>query len=211
MKNPKEKNGYVMLFTTQDKRSLDILKTNGRFINKLEYASEHFGDIYEFFKEKYTYFVNEASRIVPKPDDVKLPIWCSVSSKNCLRPNETSISYAIKVPIEKVIFFDGKKWDYVLNNHYVPLNEKDLEDYYKYLKENNLPNPFLILSNNYRYMYPEEAKKIEQSYKRIFDVTEWNIFSVQANIWEITEDMIIKVFHDGDKMDISEDDLEKYL
>lgn len=211
MKNPKEKDGYVMLFTMQDKRSLDVLKRKGRFINKLEYASEHLGDIYEFFREKYTYFVNKASIMVSKPDDVKLPIWCSVSSKNCMRPDENSLVYVIKVPADKVIYFDGSKWDYVLNNHYVPSSKEDLENYYKYLKDNNFPNPFLIASNDYKHLYPEEVKKIEQSYERIFDFSEWNIFSIQANIWEITEDMIIKIFYHDEEIDISEDDLEKYL
>lgn len=57
MKNPNETNGYVMLYTMQDKRSLDVLKKEKRFINKLEYASEHLGDIYEFFREKLTKFL----------------------------------------------------------------------------------------------------------------------------------------------------------
>lgn len=35
MKNPNETNGYVMLYTMQDKRSLDVLKKEKRFINKL--------------------------------------------------------------------------------------------------------------------------------------------------------------------------------
>ena len=142
MKNPNETNGYVMLYTMQDKRSLDVLKKEKRFINKLEYASEHLGDIYEFFREKYTYFVKQAEQIVPKPDDVKLPIWCSVSNKNCMKPDENSVAYCLKVPAEKIVYLDGAKWDYVLNNHYVPLNEEDLKQYYKYLKDNKMPNPF---------------------------------------------------------------------
>ena len=99
MKNPNETNGYVMLYTMQDKRSLDVLKKEKRFINRLEYASEHLGDIYEFFREKYTYFVKQAETIVPKPEDVKLPIWCSVSNKNCMRPDENSVAYCLKVPL----------------------------------------------------------------------------------------------------------------
>lgn len=98
-----------------------------------------------------------------------------------------------------------------MNNHYVPLNDSDLKNYYKHLKENNLPNAFVIASENYRYLYPEEIKRIEESYIRIFDIDEWDIFTIQANIWEITEDMIIKVFRKGDEIDISEDDLKKYL
>ena len=34
MKNPNETNGYVMLYTMQDKRSLDVLKKEKRFINR---------------------------------------------------------------------------------------------------------------------------------------------------------------------------------
>lgn len=211
MRNPNEKNGYVMLFTMQDKRSLDVLKKEKRFTNKLEYAKEHFDDIYEFFREKYTYFVNKAETIVDKPDDVKLPIWCSVSYRNCMKPDPDSVAYCIKVPADKVVYLDGLKWDYVLNNHYVPLDKQDLDDYYKYLKDHRMPNPFLIGSPDYRYLYPQEYKKITDSYDRIFDIDNWDIFAVQANIWEFTEDMVIKVFHYNEPIDISEDDLEKYL
>lgn len=211
MKNPNETNGYVMLYTMQDKRSLDVLKKEKRFINRLEYASEHLGDIYEFFREKYTYFVKQAETIVPKPDDVKLPIWCSVSNKNCMRPDENSVAYCLKVPAEKVVYLDGAKWDYVLNNHYVPTDEDDLKKYYKYLKDHRMPNPFLIGSEDYRYLYPEEYKKIYQSYQKIFDIDNWNIFAVQGNIWEITEDMIIKVYYYNDPIDISEENLIDYL
>lgn len=211
MKNPKEKNGYVMLFTMQDKRSLDVLKKEKRFTNKLEYAKEHFDDIYEFFREKYSYFVDKAKTIVDKPNDVKLPIWCSVSNRNCMKPDPDSVAYCLKVPADKVVYLDGLKWDYVLNNHYVPLDKQDLDDYYKYLKDHRMPNPFLIGSPDYRYLYPQEYKKITDSYDRIFDIDNWDIFAVQGNIWEFTEDMVIKVFNYKEAIDISEDDLEKYL
>ncbi len=40
VKNPLSKNGRTLLFTRQDKRSLDILKQSGEFINKKEYIQE---------------------------------------------------------------------------------------------------------------------------------------------------------------------------
>ena len=62
MKNPNETNGYVMLYTMQDKRSLNVLKKEKRFINKLEYASEHLGDIYEFFKKNTPILSNKQNK-----------------------------------------------------------------------------------------------------------------------------------------------------
>lgn len=43
MKNPKETNGYVMLYTMQDKRSLDVLKKRKKIHQQIGIRKRTFG------------------------------------------------------------------------------------------------------------------------------------------------------------------------
>lgn len=98
---------YVNLYTRQHENSLYELKNKGIIQNKSLYVSLHMRDISDFFLEKYDYFVKMAAKRVPKPDDISYPIWCSVSKGNCLKPIEKEVVYAITVPKDEVIYFDG--------------------------------------------------------------------------------------------------------
>lgn len=206
MKNPNSKNGKAILFTRQDKRSLDVVEGKGRFINRKSYIEEGFGDISNFFLNPYDWFVKEASKRVSKPDDVEYPIWCAVDWRNCLKAMGDTLIYVIEVPEEEIIYFDGAKWDYVLNEHYVPKDNEDLDAYNRDLKRKGIDNGYEFLRGSYAHMYPLESQKVLESRINIFDISEWNIFSVQANIWELKEEWIKKIIRPEDSY--TEEDLE---
>ena len=119
----------VRLYTRQNDKTLLPLKRQGRIINQRIYVEMHFGDIAPLFLESYDWFTKEAARRVPKPEDVKAPIWCSISAENCLKPIDGTVVYVLEVPREKVIYFDEAKWDYVLNRIYLPKDEQDAASY----------------------------------------------------------------------------------
>ena len=76
----------VKLYTRQNDKTLYQLERDGRVINQRAYVELHFGDIAPLFMESYDWFTREAAKRVPKPEDVKAPIWCSISVENCLKP-----------------------------------------------------------------------------------------------------------------------------
>lgn len=198
--NPYSKYGKTILFTTQSIKSLKIIEETGRFINKKEYIVEHFDDISPFFIKCYDWFVSEASKRTNKPEDVKYHIWCSVSARNCMRPYDDEVGYVIEVPNEEIIFFSGLKWDYVLNLHYVPRNNDDLEKYRKEMKDKGFKNTFEFIEGRYARMFPMEEKRIKDSWTRIFDIDEWNIFDIQANIWQIKKEWIKHIIMPGESI-----------
>ena len=199
-KNPYSRNGKTILFTTQDKKSWDILNETGRFINKKQYIRNHFEDISEHFIKSYDWFVKEASKRTQKPSDVEYQIWCSVSARNCMRPSEGEICYIIEVPDDEIMYFSGMKWDYVLNLHYVPINDEDLASYQKEIKEKGFNNSYEFIEGRYSRMFPKEVEKIKASWPRIFDIDEWNIFDAQANIWQIKKEWIKSIVEVGDRI-----------
>ena len=190
----------VRLYTRQNDKTLYQLKRDGRIINQRVYVEMHFGDIAPLFMESYDWFTKEAAKIVPKPEDVHAPIWCSISVENCLKPIEGTVVYELEVPEERVIYFDEAKWDYVLNRIYLPKDAKDGERYKKYLKDIGVVNGFEFFQGRYKGMYPEEEERIMDSWQRVFEIENWTIFNVCGNLWEIRQEWVKRIVYPGEKL-----------
>ncbi len=188
----------VTLWTRQDEKSLRQLEKNGVIHNKREYIEAQYEDIADHFIKLYRWFVEAASRRVPKPENVEFPIWCSVSLANMLRPSEGTVCYELELPRDKVIYFDGAKWDYVLNHIYIPKDDQDQREYVEDLKRKGFKDEFNLYEGRYAHLYPLERKRIIDSWERIFEIDRWNEFVVQGNIWEIRPENIKKIQRFGD-------------
>ncbi|HCX63398.1 DUF3841 domain-containing protein [Sedimentibacter sp.] len=186
----------VKLWTRQHIKSLDELKENGVIRIERNHLNKKFEEISDYIINLYSWFVNQAERKVPKPEGVEFPIWCSVSEENMLRPAKDEIVYVIEVNENEVMYFDGAKWDYVLNHHYVPKDENDEREYAEDIAKKGFANSFSFLDDKTSHLYPEEKRRVMESWHRIFDIDKWDIFRVQANIWEIRPEMIKDILYD---------------
>lgn len=184
----------VKLWTRQDIKSLDQLEKNGVYRVREQYIAEQFGIITDHYLKLYKWFVDYASKIVDRPNEVVYPIWCAVDERNMLRPIENTVVYELEVEKSKVIYFDGAKWDYVLNHLYIPKDEEDEIKYKDDMKKKGFDNVFSFIDGKYSH-YPFERKRVMDSWYRIFEIDEWNIFKVQGNIWEIRPEMIKNILH----------------
>ena len=200
----------IRLYTRQNDKTLYQLNKNGRIINNRTYVKLHFGDIANFLLESYDWYTKEASKRLPKPSDTELPIWCSISEKNCLKPIENTVVYILDVPKEHVLYFNDQKWDYVLNRIYLPENEEDRIKYESHLNSLNISDKKLSLFDSYQFtigkfkgMFPQEEKKIIESWKRTFDVGDLNnldIFVVCGNLWEIKKEWVTHIVYPGENL-----------
>ena len=180
----------VTLWTRQDIRSLEELKNNGVIRIKRSNLEEKFDVISNHIIYLYNWFVNAAKEIVPKPDDVEFPIWCSISEEYMLRPTLKEVVYVLEVDESEVVYFDGMKWDYVLNHHYVPKDDRDAEEYARDIEKKGYKNSFSFVDEKTAHFYPEERKRVIDSWIRVFETNQWDKFRIQANIWEIRPEMI---------------------
>lgn len=194
MQNPYSKEGKVRLWTRQDKRCLPILEKKGRFTNTEYYLREKFGDITPFFTELYDWFVKNAEQKVKKPAYVKYPIWCSVAEEYMLRPTETEVVLEIEKNEDEVVYFDGTRWDLVLNYMYIPENEEDDRAYAAHLKKLGVKDRHSFVKGAEGFLFPEEKKKVLDSWYRVFEVGEWDYFRIQANIWEIRQEEVVRIY-----------------
>lgn len=188
----------VRLYTRQNDKTLYQLERDGRIINQRAYVEMHFGDIAPLFMESYDWFTKEAAKRVAKPDDVHAPIWCSISADNCLKPIPGTVVYVLEAPEENVMYFDDVKWDYVLNRIYLPKDEEDAAAYKEHLKDIGVANGFEFFQGRYKGKYPEEERKIRESWLRCFEIDNWTIFNVCGNLWEIRKEWVKKVVRPGE-------------
>lgn len=190
----------VNLYTRQHENSLYELERKGYMSNKELYVRLHMGDVAEWFLAKYNHFVKLAEKRIPRPSKIEYPIWCSISQKNCLKPIEKSLVYCLQVPENEVIYFSGGKWDLVLNNLYIPLDKKDAERFEEQIHALGLEDGFQIIEGKYKGLYPNIESEIIHSWERIFNIDEWNIFDVQANLWQIKQEWVRHIIHPGEDL-----------
>ncbi len=183
----------VKLWTRQNIKSLEELNNKGVIRIERKHLEEKFEEISAYVISLYSWFVKTAERKVPKPEGIEFPIWCSVSEENMLRPTVDEIVYVLEVNEEEIIYFDGAKWDFVLNHHYVPKDENDEKEYAKDLLEKGFSNSFSFIDDKKSHLYPDEKRRVIESWYRVFVIDKWDIFRVQANIWEIRKDMIKEI------------------
>lgn len=185
----------VKLWTRQDIKSLEDLKQNGVVRIKREHLEEKFEEISDYVINLYSWFVNVGKEMVAKPHEVEFPVWCSISEESMLRQIEGQVIYELEVDRSEIIYFDGMKWDYVLNHHYLPKDKKDEEDYKKDMKRKGFENTFSFIDGKTSQFYPLEKKRVMDSWVRVFETDSWDIFRIQANIWEIRPEMIKNILY----------------
>ena len=190
----------VRLYTRQNDKTLHQLKRNGRFINHRFFVELHLGDIAPIFLESYDWLTREAAKRVPKPADVTAPIWCSISTENCLRPISGTVVYVLEVPKEHIIYFDHMKWDCVLNRVYLPADAEDKAAYQAHLRDIQVENGLEFIVGKYQGRYPEEEQRIRDSWYRIFEIDHWGLYNVCANLWEIKQEWVKQIVYPGEKI-----------
>lgn len=183
------------IWTRQNIKSMDDLKNNGIYRVRRKYIEEQYRDIAPFYINLYKWFVHAARQRVPAPEGVEFPIWCSVSYEGMLSPIENTIAYKLEVDSSKIVYFDGNKWDHVLNHWYIPKDKADAELYTQKLRKMGLEETTSFIEGKYANFYPLEKKIVMNSWYRIFDIDNWNMYTTQANIWEIRSDMVKDIYY----------------
>ena len=66
------------------------------------------------------------------------------------------------------------------------------------MKLKGFANTYEFLIGRYAGKFPLEEKRIRESWKRIFDISEWNTREIQANLWEIKKEWVKCIVNPGE-------------
>lgn len=203
----------ISLWTRQDVASLEGLIHGEPYRAKESAIKSWYGDITPYYLELYQWFVEAASRRLVRPEGAIYPIWCSVSSQYMLRPIPGTVVYELSVNIEEVVFFDGGRWDLVLNHRFVPETREEEVAYQKDLKEKGFPEGTTFIGEAMARRYPAERDRVIESWERVFHADGLDLFRLQANLWEIRPDQVVRVstgdgvYEKADLLDLAKHDV----
>ncbi|RCW46344.1 MULTISPECIES: DUF3841 domain-containing protein [unclassified Halanaerobium] len=181
----------VKLWTQQSKKVKDLLFKEKRLTVKKRYIKRKYGSEAEIFLKAYDFFVSEAKKIVQKPEDAEYPFWAAADPKSVLNGGGGFL-IKLQVPKEKIIFFDKKKWNKILNLSYIADDQKDLEEHQKALKKWGITDDSEVMLSPY---YPVLKNKIRQSWQKLFESENDGFNSAKrgAAVWVLCSEWVEKV------------------
>ncbi len=181
----------IEVWTQQSKKVSDLLFKQQRLTVKKRYIEHKYGSEAEIFLKAYDFFVKEAKKIVEKPESAEYPFWAAADSKNALS-GSSGLLIRLKVPQEKVVFFDKKKWNQILNLSYIADDQEDLNKHKKTLKKYGITDDSEIILSPH---YPVLKNKIRQSWKKLFEGKNdgFNSEKKGAALWEIRSEWVEEV------------------
>lgn len=183
----------VVLFTRQHENALRILEETGVFRMKPEWIQKKYGSISDYYMKVYDWLVMESARRVPRPPGVSYPVWCSVDEGYMLREVQGEVVFKLQIDAGKIIYFDSPKWDMILNHMYLPKDDEDEQKFLKELTSRGITNQFTLFDHSQGRFYPDLQRRITESWHRVFQIKDWNMFTVQANIWEFCPADILEI------------------
>lgn len=179
----------VTLYTAQRQIVLDTIERDGVYFVKREYIKAKYGESAWVFSEAYSFFRREAPKYLPCPDEAESGIWLYHDPRWTYATPDTGL-IKLSIPRDKVLFFDLRLWNRILNLDYIGADERDERDFADHLKRLGLSDTRKIFTTAF---YPLEKRKVTQSWNRLFDSAGFEEIYLEAASWELRKEWITEV------------------
>lgn len=179
----------LLLYTAQSPVVLEALRRDGVERVKREYVDRKYGQSAWSFQEAYSFFRAEAERRIPRPEGADSPIWLYCDSRWCFMGPD-SLLMSFRVPEEKVIFFDRRLWERVLNLEYIGEDAADEARFETELRSMGVNDCRKVFSCGF---YPLQKRKVRESWKRLFSSGGCETAVRQAAVWELRSEWLVDV------------------
>ena len=177
----------VLLWSAQRSIVLDTLEREGVYRPLRVFVQGKYGESGWNFSKAYSFFVQEARRMVPPPPGSESPVWCWPDPRWVTLDGDSRL-LRLTVPKEQVIFFDCRKWNTILNLSYLPETEEDGAAFEKELHRQGIRDSLDLFRTPF---YPQLRRQVEDSWKRLFvpGVPVEDGYA-QAALWELRREWI---------------------
>lgn len=172
----------ITVWTKQDRRILDVLEQQGRYIVRREYITQKMDTVSPLYLDVYNWYAGSAAAIVPKPPDVRYPVWVTLEPDSTLANDDGTVVLELRVEEALVVRVDYLKWGYVVNYQYIPESPADEAAHGELLARYGVDNAAAYQSAH----YPMLKQKIRKSWERMFLPTEAATDDVAVGtLWEV--------------------------
>lgn len=185
----------IEVWTQQSKKVKDLLVEQQRLTVKRTYIEQKYGSEAKIFLKAYDFFVKEVKKKVERPKDAEYPFWAAADPQTALSGGEGFL-IRLKVPQDKVVFFDKKKWNKILNLSYIADDQKDLKKHKKTLKKYGINDDSEIILSPH---YPVLKNKIKESWEKLFEGANdgFNSEKKGAALWELRSEWVEKIIENN--------------
>ena len=187
----------IRLYALQQAPVPELLERDGVVFSKPEYVSRKYGESAQVFLNNYSWFVNEARKIVPPPEGAEYPYWAFRDLYNIDSADASAEDgfMTLDVPLDMAVFFDAADWNRIMQFRYLGTDEEE-RAFNKELQAYGV-TAFKAMTTQY---YPDIRMKITDSWKRLFvhdEEVRAGDYSgcpggVQAGLWCIRREWLSK-------------------
>ena len=188
-------NNKVILYSSQAEAVLQIIERDGECFSKRKYVEDKYQESAPIFVSAYSWFVHEAEKYVVRPENAEYPYWAFKDIYSVEASGDSRI-IKLEVPADEAVFFDMYDWNKILSLKYIGETETDEQEFRKMLRDYGITRESDVVLTNF---YPNLKRQVKESWKRLFRHHEdiingenQGIGSIQAGLWTIRKEWIVK-------------------
>lgn len=181
----------IRLYASQQNVVLEAIRREGRAVSREEYVRTKYQESAPIFLTAYRWFVEEAQRLVPRPEGAEFPYWAFQDLYSLDQSSEHTL--ALDVPRDQVVLFDLYDWNKIVSLRYLGESEAEEKAFHRELVQRGLSENQVMLTG----FYPELREEILRSWSRLFRHHQpllagksTGVGGVQAGLWQIRAEWI---------------------
>lgn len=183
-----DKQGYTVMWTAQAKRVIDTLEHEGVYYVKKRYLDEKYQETAWIFKTAYDFFISQAQKRIPKPDEAESPVWMFRDRKWAV-PDQNTRLLKLQIPSEQLILFDLRRWSRILNLSYIG-DEAQQQEFDREMERQGIGTSSDVFAKPY---YPILKNKIVKSWGMLFETEGLTDEYTQGATWLLRREWIAEM------------------
>ncbi len=179
----------LRLWTSQHPRVLDTLQNTGVYHVKWDYVTQKYQESAWSFHSAYTFLARAALDRGICPPGAESAIWLYRDPRwICL--DQSCPLLCFDIPAERVLTFDLRLWNRVLNLAYLGEDLQDELRFQKELERLGLSSTLPLFQTSF---FPLQKRKVQQSWNRIFTTRTDDELYLQAAVWELRREWMVSI------------------
>ncbi|MGC4018217.1 MAG: DUF3841 domain-containing protein [Muricomes sp.] len=180
-------------WTRQVPQVWEEIERTGSYRVKEEYIRIKNDTISDYYLKLYQWYTQKSRAYIEIPKDAQYPIWFSLSEDFRLQKVPDTVTMRVQIPEESVLVIDMEKWDYRGNLMYVPVDQKDRDEFERKLARYGIADETALAESAKGNYYPLLKKKVIDSWERIFTMPPNVLEKGFATTWEIKKEWVKEV------------------
>lgn len=183
----------IRLYSAQTAVVQNRLMEDGVCFSKRRYVIQKYEESAPVFTAAYDWFVQEAAKIVPKPEKAEYPYWAYADLYNADASKEELLR--LQVPLDEVLLFDMYDWYKLLRLQYIGEDEREEAAFQSILKDRGIRNESDVILTHF---YPDLKRQVQSSWKNLFRYhhalkigSPPKSIEVMAGLWQIKREWIV--------------------